>query len=77
MASFQSPFTAYLAESKGSRSYLFPELASFACLALSALLGVIENPISLYILTLGIALALWTYLTLFFEESKVSLFTDS
>ena len=77
MASFQSPFTAYLGETKGSASYLYPLLASFAFLVTAAVLGIVEAPLSFLVLVVGIVLALLTYVNLFFEDAKVSLFTDA
>jgi 1,4-dihydroxy-2-naphthoate octaprenyltransferase len=77
MASFQSPFTAYLGETKGSGSYLYLLLASFACLVTAAVLGIVEVPVSFLVLIVGIVLALSTYINLFSEDAKVSLFTDA
>ena len=77
MASFQSPFSAYLGETKGSASYLFLLLASFTFLVISAMLGILEDPISFFSLIVGVGLALLTYLNLFFEDTKVSLYTDA
>ena len=76
MASFQSPFSAYLAESKGSKSYLVTELLSFVCLVTAAVLGIIQDQSALAWLAAGVLLAVLTYLNVVLEEVGVSSFED-
>ena len=76
LASFQSPFSALVAEYKGSKSYLALWLASFVSLVTSAILGVTGNFLAFPWLLLGTTLAVLVYVLLYYEERLVSLYSD-
>jgi len=75
MASFQSPFSAYFAEYKGSGSYVLLLLVSFVSLVIAAFLGVTDDPAAYPWLFIGTLFAILVYLTIFYEEVLVSRFT--
>ena len=77
MASFQSPFSAYLAEYKGSGSYVLLLLVSFISLVISAFLGVTDSPAAYPWLFIGALFAVLVYVAIFYEETIVSRYTTA
>jgi MFS family permease len=76
LASFQSPFSTFIGERKGSRSYFFPALSSFMLLLASVVLAIVENDVSLVLLVLGAAFAVLTYLFMMLEDSYVQKYSE-